>query len=175
VSGGSTDGWRTRTFALGVAGERRVAALLQAEGYQVSRFVGSRGPFDLVAIGLGIVRLIQVKVGHRNYLERQTREQVAGLALPPGTVTECWRLETLDAPPIIEAPIRPPRVPTAPFGRREKPCQALGCRQHFIVRYASHWACRKYCCWTCANRATAAVRTAARLRTAAIRRTHGMV
>lgn len=140
--------------------------MLQAAGLRVSRFVGSRGPFDLIAVGPGEIRLIQVKVGHPNYLSRAEREAIVALQLPAGTSAEFWRLLTLDSPPIIEAPIRPPGPRRQRSGVFAKPCTAAGCIGVIVESIASHLARRKYCTRTCANRATVAARFAMRRRKA---------
>ena len=159
--------WRARTVAIGRRAELRAARILQRDGYRVSRFVGSRGPFDLLAICGGTIRLVQVKLG--GYLKRSEREHIAALALPAGTSTECWRFPTLSDEPIIEAPIAPPGPRRETGGPHMKPCTAPGCPGVITEASRAHLRRRRYCSRPCANRATVEARTAwrRRLRTAA--------
>jgi Holliday junction resolvase len=50
-------------YRKGVRAEKKVAALLRAEGYKIMESRGSHGPADLVAIKAGQILVIQVKAG----------------------------------------------------------------------------------------------------------------
>lgn len=93
----------------GLRAERRAQQLLEAQGYRCSRSVASAGLFDLVAVGHGEIRLIQVKAG-KSFLKRRERIAIAGMSLPDHTTAECWRFPSLKRSPLIERPVTFPRT-----------------------------------------------------------------
>jgi hypothetical protein len=76
----------------GTRAERRAGATLEAEGYQVYRAAGSLGLFDVVAVGLVDVRLVQVKTGGARANGRTIRQYraIAALVVAPFVKKEIW-------------------------------------------------------------------------------------
>jgi hypothetical protein len=76
----------------GTVAERRAGAALEAEGYLVTRAAGSLGLFDLVAVGLADVRLVQVKYGdgHTNGRTIGQYRAIAALTVAPFVRKEVW-------------------------------------------------------------------------------------
>lgn len=80
----------TSKYRRGYLAERRAVAELEREGYLALRVAGSKGPFDVVAVGERI-RLIQVKrarPGKEGEALREGRREVA--VLPQGVSREVW-------------------------------------------------------------------------------------
>jgi Holliday junction resolvase len=64
--------------------ERKIMASLKEKGYHVVRSAGSKGPFDLIALGKpGEVLVIQVKAG-RGKMTRAERMELVDLATDHG-------------------------------------------------------------------------------------------
>ncbi|MCX7618918.1 hypothetical protein [Tepidiforma sp.] len=83
---------RTRT---GTDAELRAMRDLEAAGYAVTRSAASLGAVDLVAIGPGGVRCIQVKRDSTGRSLRPSeleavREELRALPRPPGVTYELW-------------------------------------------------------------------------------------
>jgi Archaeal holliday junction resolvase (hjc). len=87
--------------AKGARAERRTRVVLQAAGYYCLKAGGSLGIFDLVAIGFGDLRCIQVKAGTQ-YCSGIEREQIQSLPLPVWATKEIWRWPDRAKEPIIE-------------------------------------------------------------------------
>ncbi len=91
-------------YTSGRALEHRCRAILEAEGYVVTRAAGSKSKADLVAFGHGHTLVVQVKGGARPIGSREWNALVdlacAGGAIPvlaekhgPRTPLEWWRLD----------------------------------------------------------------------------------
>jgi Holliday junction resolvase len=87
--------------AKGARAERRTRKVLEAAGYYTMRAGGSLGCFDIVAIGLGDLRCIQVKAGSQ-YCSGVEREQLQLLQLPAWATKEIWRWPDRCKEPRIE-------------------------------------------------------------------------
>lgn len=85
----------------GARAERRARRILEAAGYIVTRAAGSRGLWDLVAIGPRDIRLVQVKAGTAR-LSPVEREQLQSATVPPNASREYWRFPPRARAPIIE-------------------------------------------------------------------------
>lgn len=80
----------TSKYRRGYLAERKAVAELAKEGFMAFRVAGSKGPFDVVAVGEK-VRLIQVKrarPGKEREALREGKREVA--ALPEGVAREVW-------------------------------------------------------------------------------------
>ena len=69
--------------AKGARSEREYKAILEAQGYQVTRSGGSLGEWDLIAIG-PCVLVVQVKSGSKKYCRAAYRQWDAPKSLPLG-------------------------------------------------------------------------------------------
>jgi Holliday junction resolvase len=87
--------------AKGARAEHRAIRLLEALGYYCCRAGGSLGLFDIVAIGAGDLRCIQVKSGTQ-YASHVEREQLQELRLPTWASKEIWRFPDRCRDPLIE-------------------------------------------------------------------------
>jgi hypothetical protein len=67
----------------GARAEREYKAILEKQGFQVTRSGGSLGEWDLIAVG-SCVLLVQVKSGSATYCRRAYREWDAPKNLPVG-------------------------------------------------------------------------------------------
>jgi predicted RNA binding protein YcfA (HicA-like mRNA interferase family) len=95
-----------RNYVKGARVERKALDQLEKDGYRVIRSAGSHSPFDIVAIGMGEVRLIQLKACkkfYQNILDSAIKEIRASpgphsmsdkdLILPSNCVAEVWICE----------------------------------------------------------------------------------
>ena len=79
------------SYAKGVRTERLARRQLEATGNLVIRSAGSKGPFDLVALGSNGVRFIQVRDDDvSNPAKDIMREEHAHLPRLPGVSYELW-------------------------------------------------------------------------------------
>lgn len=90
----------------GAKAEHRCMKILTDAGYSCSRAAASLGIFDVVAIGAGDIRLVQVKSGGA-YCSAIEREQIARFIAPWNCSREIWRFPDRCKEPLIE------RVPYA--------------------------------------------------------------
>lgn len=81
----------SRAYAKGQRLERKVREILRAAGYYVIRSGGSKGLWDLVAIGHHDVRLIQVKASG-NPIGRADRQALVNFPVSSQVKKEIWRL-----------------------------------------------------------------------------------
>lgn len=70
--------------------ERKVKAMLEALGYDVTRAAASRGVFDLIAIHPTHTRLIQVKGGLNPRVSQAEIEAITLYRCPPNHSKELW-------------------------------------------------------------------------------------
>jgi hypothetical protein len=119
--------------------ERRAKRLLEAEGFSVTRSVGSYGLFDLVAVRGETIRFIQVKYG-RSFLTRAERHAIAIVTLPNGASKECWHFRRGCTEPHIEVPVTFPRVSLGLSAERRPEHE----RAAYRAGYAAGWAAHKY-------------------------------
>lgn len=73
---------------------------LRNDGYEVSRSAGSHGVWDVVAVGFGITRLIQVKSNCK--ISNEDLSQFKKLSCGQGTIKEVWTYEKGNKTPMIE-------------------------------------------------------------------------
>ena len=87
---------------IGAYYESRARKMLEELGYVVVRAAGSKGPFDLIAIGPTDVRCIQVKAGDKAWISPAEREAIELIpVLRPMCTKEIWRMQRRK-PPAIE-------------------------------------------------------------------------
>lgn len=80
----------TSKYRRGYLAERKAVAELEREGYRAFRVAGSKGPFDVVALG-ETVRLIQVKRVKPGKEKDALAEAKREIALLPGEFArEVW-------------------------------------------------------------------------------------
>ncbi|MDK2887927.1 MAG: holliday junction resolvase Hjr [Thermoanaerobacter sp.] len=80
-------------YRRGYLAERKAVKVLEAAGYVVARTAGSHSPFDVVAVGLGGVRLIQVKrvkYGGIRAAVEAAKEELQLVPKLPGISREIW-------------------------------------------------------------------------------------
>jgi hypothetical protein len=65
------------------------SAFFESCGYMCTKAGGSLGLFDVIAIGPGDIRCIQVKANE--YLSAIEREQIRSLPVPTNVSRECWQ------------------------------------------------------------------------------------
>jgi Holliday junction resolvase len=87
--------------AKGARAERRTIQVLTAAGYWCIKAGGSLGPFDVVAIGAGDMRFIQVKSGDQRCSELE-RERMTSVPMPSWASAEIWRWPDRAREPLIE-------------------------------------------------------------------------
>ena len=86
-------------YVKGARIERKALDQLEKDGYLVVRSAGSHSPFDIVAIGMGEVRLIQLKACkkfYQNILDSAMTEVRKGymkLTIPGFCKAEVWICE----------------------------------------------------------------------------------
>ena len=88
--------------AKGSRAEHRTIRVLEAAGYTCTRAGGSLGLWDVIAIGPGDVRCVQVKAGKAPYCAPAEREALALFAPPPGCRKELWKWRDYARTPEIE-------------------------------------------------------------------------
>jgi Holliday junction resolvase len=93
--------------AKGARAERRAIRLLEAAGYYCTKAGGSLGVFDVIAIGNGDLRCIQVKAGSK-YASSVEREQIRELRFPGWASKEIWRYPDRCREPLMRVRIMPP-------------------------------------------------------------------
>jgi hypothetical protein len=81
--------------------ERKIKALLEKEGYLVSKAGGSLGMFDLTAVGHYDVLLIQCKAGNAN-ISKAEREVLRALQVGPFVKKLLYRWPDRAPEPIVE-------------------------------------------------------------------------
>ena len=88
----------------GTAAEHRTMRVLEAAGYACTRAAGSLGAWDVIAIGPGDVRLVQVKAGRRPYCCPAEREGLELFQVPENGVVrkELWLWRDYARTPQIE-------------------------------------------------------------------------
>lgn len=72
----------------GAQGERDVRAILEREGFYVTRSAGSKGKADLVASNRVTLLYVQVKTGRASLIK--AAQQVCGIPAPDGTLFQVW-------------------------------------------------------------------------------------
>lgn len=77
--------------AKGTRAEHRTIRVLEAAGYRCCRAAASLGEWDVIAIGPGDVRLIQVKCGKNPYCPPAEMEAMTLFAVGPGVRKELWK------------------------------------------------------------------------------------
>jgi len=80
-------------YRRGYVAERKAVKVLEAAGYVVARTAGSHSPFDVVAVGPGGVRLIQVKrvkFGRIRVTVEAALEELRQVPKLPGVSREIW-------------------------------------------------------------------------------------
>jgi Holliday junction resolvase len=87
-------------YAKGRRAEYRVQKLLEAVGFDTIRSAGSKGTWDVVAIGVSAVRLIQVKSDVR--ASKEEREAMKEYRTPAGVTKEIWTFFRRRREPVIE-------------------------------------------------------------------------
>jgi len=91
---------KINTAAKGRRLEHRTIRLLEAAGYRCTRAAGSKGVWDIIAIGPCGVRLLQIKSNRApGTLER---EAMAEFVAPPGVTKEYWVWKDRAREPIIK-------------------------------------------------------------------------
>jgi hypothetical protein len=85
----------------GTQAEHRAIRLLEAAENHCTLAGGSLGLFDVVAVRLRDVRLIQVKSGWA-YLSSVEREPMSGLRVPANVSRESWRFPDRCRTPFVE-------------------------------------------------------------------------
>jgi Holliday junction resolvase len=90
--------------AKGAKAERRAIEMLEALDYYCVKAGGSLGLFDVIAIGAGDLRCIQVKSGstYASGVEREQLQAFARRRWPPGLTVEIWRFPDRCKAPLIE-------------------------------------------------------------------------
>ena len=80
-------------YRRGVEAERRARDELETQGYLVIRAAGSKGPIDLVAIGVDHLRLIQVKrtAGKPGHGLAKSLRALVDLSVPENASIELWQ------------------------------------------------------------------------------------
>lgn len=80
----------SKLYRRGYLAERRAVAELEREGYLALRVAGSKGPFDVVALGESVrfIQVKRVKPGKEREALREGRREVS--ALPEGVSREVW-------------------------------------------------------------------------------------
>ncbi|MCK5602963.1 hypothetical protein KAR91_13860 [Candidatus Pacearchaeota archaeon] len=85
-----------KNYVSGAYYERKTVNLLRREGYHAQRTAGSHGLFDVVAVGHGQVRLINIKKGY--WPSPKEREAFYALGVSPigytfyeAVTLEIWR------------------------------------------------------------------------------------
>jgi len=87
----------------GSRAEHKTIRVLEAAGYCCTRAAGSLGAWDVIAIGPGDVRLVQVKSGKAPYCSPAEREGLELFQVPPtGVRKELWRWRDWARAPEIE-------------------------------------------------------------------------
>ena len=76
--------------AKGTRAEHRTMRVLEAAGYRCTRAAASLGEWDVIAIGPGDVRLVQVKCGLKPWCSPAEREVLELFAVGPGVRKELW-------------------------------------------------------------------------------------
>ena len=80
----------SKLYRRGYLAERKAVAELEKEGFMALRVAGSKGPFDIVALGKG-VRFIQVKRTISGKEESALAEGKREISAVPGEFTrEVW-------------------------------------------------------------------------------------
>lgn len=84
-------------YKRGVRYEYKAKAMLEAEGFYVTRSAGSHGLYDLAAIDLNMIRLIQIKStrvyrDHKCY--REDFKKLSELLVPINCRKEFWVYNT---------------------------------------------------------------------------------
>jgi len=74
-----------KNYVSGAYYERKTVNLLRDQGYHAQRTAGSHGLFDVIAVGHGQVRLINIKKGY--WPPPKERAEFYGLDAPP---VYCW-------------------------------------------------------------------------------------
>jgi len=89
-------------YQRGVYYERKTVNLLREQGYHAQRTAGSHGLFDVIAVGHGQVRLINIKAGYwpppaerREFYGLDIPDEYGAAYLPPVTL-EIWRWDKGD-------------------------------------------------------------------------------
>ena len=91
---------RINTAAKGRRLEHKTIRVLEAAGYRCTRAAGSKGVWDIVAIGPAGIRLVQVKANSApGPLER---EQMEMFEAPPSCTKEYWVWKDKAREPIIK-------------------------------------------------------------------------
>jgi Holliday junction resolvase len=83
----------------GTKNEHKAIKFLEASGYSCTRSAGSLGIFDIVAIGVMGIRLVQVKTNRDAPLYE--REQIKMFLVPTGVTKEIWIYKDYSRAPII--------------------------------------------------------------------------
>lgn len=72
----------------GISLERRAIQELKAKGFRAYRLAGSKGEFDIIAIGVNVLKLIQVKGNTKSRLDALRAMQE--ISIPAVVATEVW-------------------------------------------------------------------------------------
>lgn len=80
----------TSKYRRGYLAERRAVAELEKEGYLALRVAGSKGPFDVVALGESVrfIQVKRVKPGKEKEALAEAKREIA--VLPGGFAREVW-------------------------------------------------------------------------------------
>ena len=77
-----------RNYRAGTRLEYLAAKELRAQGYAVVRSAGSHGPWDITAVGLGHIKLIQIKAA--GAADEQARSLLSSFSAPGCVRRELW-------------------------------------------------------------------------------------
>lgn len=88
--------------AKGSRAEHRTIRVLEAAGYRCTRAAGSMGEWDVIAVGPGDVRLIQVKCGVKPWCSPAEREALELFPVGAGVRKELWKWRDYARTPDIE-------------------------------------------------------------------------
>ena len=88
-------------YARGRRKEWEVCKRLRAEGYTVVRSAGSRGLWDVMAIGQGAIRLIQVKYAKKKGWWDANCQTFLELAVPEAVTKEVWLFTKGNSTPFV--------------------------------------------------------------------------
>ena len=84
----------------GTQREHKSMALLEAQGYKCTRAAASLGVFDIVAVGLFDIKLVQVK--SNRWPDGKEMEEIAAFRCPPNCVKMIHRWRDYQSEPDVK-------------------------------------------------------------------------